>query len=785
MIGQTITHYRILERLGEGGMGVVYLAEDLTLRRRVALKFLPPDLPADPDAQRRLVHEALAAAALLHPNICPVYDIAESERQTFIVMAHLEGRTLRARMAEGRVPLNDALAIVRQIGEGLAAAHEKGIVHRDLKPANVMLTSAGWAVLMDFGLARVAGTSRLTKTGVTIGTAAYMAPEQALGQEADERADVWSLGVLLYELVTGAAPFRGEQEAALAYAIVNVEPEPPSRFVPGLPTGLDGIVSKALAKKPARRYANAAELVADIAAIERDRTAEPAGHGRAARQRRGLLAVAVVGLSAMAVAVTLIAVNVGELRRRLFERGPRIQSLAVLPLENLSRDPEQEYFADGMTDELITTLSKVHALRVTARSSSMSYRGSHKSVRAIGRSLGVDAVVEGTVVRAGNQVRITAQLVSVGTGQNLWAEDYERDLKNVLTLQGEVAQAITRKVQVAVTPEEQSRLSRARAVDPAAYDVYLRGHHALDQLSVNGFQEGLRLFQRAIDLDPGYAAAYAGLSQAYYDLSETDRFSDDVAFLRARAAAIKAIALDGSLAEGHTALGRIEINFTWDWASAERELQRAIQLNPSYAPAHLEYSFLFRSLGEYSRDREELEKARSLDPLNRYVAAQAGWPEYFARRNERARSEFERALRDDPSLPMAHGGLGLVLEQQGDYVRAISELAIARASLPVSDYTAALGHAYAVAGRVREARAILDSLLHPAPNQAVGGYDIAIVYAGLGDRGRSLTWIARGLEDRKGFITFLKVDPRLDPLRSDPRFQAAMRRMHLADDASR
>jgi serine/threonine-protein kinase len=776
MIGRTVSHYRILERLGEGGMGVVYLAEDLALKRRVALKFLPADATADSEARARLTHEAQAAASLLHPNICPVYEIGDTDGQTFIVMAHLEGKTLRDRLHEGPLRLAEALSIARQVGEALAAAHAKGIVHRDVKPGNVMLTADARPVLMDFGLAHVAGATKLTRTGTTLGTAAYMSPEQAQGREADAHSDVWALGVVLYELASGRVPFVGESELAQLYAIVNAEPEPLTAIAPGVPAGLNGIVTRALAKEVSHRYASAADMVADLAELERDLTAEPAGHGRRTRRRHAWQATS-VSLGAVALVVVLAALNVGGVRDRLFEGRPRIRSIAVLPLANLSGDPQQEYFADGMTAELINDLGKVSALRVISRTSAMSYKGAKKTLRQIARELNVDAIVEGSVQRSGERVKISAELIRAREERQLWADSYERDLKDVLALQGEVAQGVAEKIRVALTPEERSRLAPTRKVNPEAYDACLRGWSTIDVLSIPGWHRAVQLFQRAIELDPGYAPAYAGLAYVYTLLGDYEGSVQET-MARCRPAIEKALALDPNLADAHLQLAVFRRDWEFDWSGAVSEFRRAIELNPSSALAHVQFASCFRSLGRIDEDREEVRKARALDPLNRFVAEQPGWCEHFARRYGEAEKDFRTVLASDSLLPQAHGGLGLVLEQQGRRDQAIAELKRACELIPYPAYACALGHAYGIAGRAREAQALLDSLLR-SPKLAVGGVDVAAVYVGLGERERALDWIERGVQDRLGMATFLRVDPRFDALHGEPRFKAALHRIGL------
>ena len=476
MLGETISHYKILEKLGEGGMGVVYKALDTTLDRHVAIKLLPPHLNSNPEAVKRFVHEAKTASALNHSAIGVIYEIDETkEGQTFIAMAYYEGGTLREMIDSGSLTTNESVAIASQLASGLARAHEKGIVHRDIKPQNILLTRDGEAKIIDFGLAKLAGRTRLTKEGIVLGTAAYMSPEQALGKPADHRTDIWSLGVVLYEMLTGKQPFRGDYDPALMYAIVHEEPEPITAIKPEVPLEAERVVGKALIKNADKRCQSAAEIKQDLEELRESLDLLPR------RSRMQLKLIRRRKQIAIGVAVVVMAIVLTAFGIRFFSGGTRsINSIAVLPLDNLSGDPEQEYFADGMTEELIKTLSKISAINVIAPTSAMRYKDTKKTLPEIAAELGVGAIVDGSVLNVGDSVRITVQLVEAATDRHLWTDSYDREVRNILALHSEVAQAIAREIQVTLTPQEQARLTSVRPVDPEAYVFYLRGRYHLD-----------------------------------------------------------------------------------------------------------------------------------------------------------------------------------------------------------------------------------------------------------------------------------------------------------------
>ncbi|MEW5901552.1 MAG: protein kinase, partial [Acidobacteriota bacterium] len=545
--------YEIIKELGRGGMGIVYEAMDNKLKRIVALKFLPFEWTYDLQAKERFIREAQAAAALDHPNICTVYEIDEAESRLFISMAFVEGESLKTRIERGLLELDEALGLGAQVAEGLKEAHKKGIVHRDIKSANIMVTDKGQAKIMDFGLARMRGGTLLTKVGMTMGTIAYMSPEQARGEEVDHRSDIWSLGVVLYEMISGQLPFKGEHDQAVVYSILKQHPKPISGWRPQIPTSIEHVIGKALEKSPDQRYQSVEELIDDLRSISEGTEPE----GVRARQRKAKLlrkkkALLFAGTTGLLIILTAIALS-------LFTGGPKaIDSIAVLPLQNLSGDPQQEYFSDGMHEALITDLARLGGLkRVIARSSVMRFKGTKTPLSKVAQELRVEALITGAVLRSGDRVRVTAQLINPNTEAQVWAQSYERDLRDVLSLQNEIVSAITREVKVQLTPQEEKRLASARQVNPEAYEAYLKGQFQWYKLNQQGLESALHYFELALEKDPEYAPAYAGIAMVWIGRQQQGFVPTTEATPRAKAAALKALELDSTLAEVHYTLAGI------------------------------------------------------------------------------------------------------------------------------------------------------------------------------------------------------------------------------------
>jgi serine/threonine-protein kinase len=812
MVGKTISHYRVIEKLGSGGMGVVYKAEDMKLGRMVALKVLPPERVADPNRRRRFIQEARAASALNHPNIITIHDIDEAEGVHFIAMEYVAGKTLDRLMAGRGLRLNEALKYAVQMAAALTKAHSAGIVHRDLKPTNVMVTDDGLVKVLDFGLAKlteavptgeaetVATVGPVTEEGTVVGTVGYMSPEQAEGKPVDARSDIFSFGSVLYEMLTGQRAFRGETKASTIAAILREEPKPLSQVVEGLPREVERLVKRCLRKDPAHRVQHMDDLKVALEELKEEsdsgglaeaplvgavpRLRERAQEGSLPRRGRVPLPYIAGGILATLAVVLALAVglNVAKLRDRLLgvAAPPRIESLAVLPLENLSRDPEQEYFADGMTDALIAELGQIGSLRVISRTSAMRYKKTDKPLPQIARELNVDALIEGSVLRSGDRVRVTAQLIGAVPERHLWARSYERDLRDVLTLQSEVAQAIANEIRIKVTPQVQARLARARPVSPEAHEAYLKGLYYRNLRTEDGLKKSIDSLQQAIEKDPGYALAYVGLADSYSVLTSWGLMAPREAYPRAKAAALKALELDETLAEAHASLGVVSNEYDWDWVGAEKEFKRAIELNPGYAFARHAYAEYLSQMGRHNEAIAEIKRAQELDPLSLAINAIVGYVFFHARRYDEAIAQYRSTLELNAGFYPAHLFLGWAYEQQKLYDEAISEyrkaIALEQGSPRVAAYLA-LG--YAAAGKRTEALKIISNLRQLSKQRYVSPYGIAQVYTALGDFDQAFAWLEKAYEERPYELLYLKVDPRNDPLRSDPRFQDLLRRMNF------
>jgi TolB-like protein/Tfp pilus assembly protein PilF len=786
MIGQIISHYRILEKLGEGGMGVVYRAEDTALQRMVALKFLPPELTRDAEAKQRFLHEARAAARLDHPNICAVHEIGETgDGSLYIVMACYEGKTLRERLQLDPLPWAEAAALVLQAAVGLAEAHARGIVHRDIKPANLFATADGAVKILDFGLAKLAGASILTRSGSTLGTAAYMAPEQVSGEMSDARSDLWSLGVVLYELVAGRPPFRGEYAQAVMYGIVHEAPLPLAKLGVEAPPELQAVLDRCLAKDPAGRFASAQELAAALGAcLGREAPTQPVVHrgfrGVEAWWRRGVIRVA--ALAVLAVALAVAGVIVWRSRQPGTEAPGKLLRLAVLPLANLSGDAGQDYLAAGLHEALITDLAQLGGLkRVIARASVMRFGKTDKSPREIAAELGVDALITGSVLRSGDRVRVTAQLVRGDTEDQLWAGRYERDMRDVLTLENDIVAAITREIRLQLTPQEHKRLASSRPVNPEAYEACLKGRFHYLKLSPKEIDTAERYFQLALEKDPGYAPAYEGMARIWSSRTDIGLISPSEALSRARAFVRKALELDDSLAEAHVTLANQHV-FVWDWATADKEFRRALEINPNSWEAHFMYADYLITLRRTAEWREVIHRGLELDPVSSFTRSFYGWHLIYERRYDEAIDQLVRVVQEEPNLSYTHMGLWQAYFKKGMDAEALAEAKIFFGILGDQEVVRALDAGWTQGGYRGALKRAGDLLAARCQKTYYPAIRIARVYAHAGEKERTLEFLEKADQRHETPMYHIGVGPEWDLVRDDPRYQTLLRRMNLPAD---
>jgi eukaryotic-like serine/threonine-protein kinase len=785
-LGSRLDAYEIVRPLGSGGMGEVWLATEVRLGRKVALKVLPADVTRDRSRVQRFEQEARAASALNHPNVCTILALGEtSEGQHYIAMEYVEGETLRQRLSATRFAISESIDIAIQTAAALSAAHSAGIVHRDVKPENVMLRPDGFVKVLDFGLAKltpsspfIAGadathTAVRTDAGTVVGTAAYMSPEQARGQEVDARTDIWSLGVLLYEMAAGHRPFTGRTNVELSSAILR---DPPAPLPAHVPATLGRVVAKCLAKDPAQRYQQASEVRAALEASP----AEPAGlHGSPPifRARPRLAAWTAVAAAVLGAGLFVLTPRDHQ------QSGPfgNPTSVAILPLINATGDATAEYLSDGISDALINSLSQLPQLRVMARGTVFSYKGKEVDPRKIGQELDVRVVFSGRLTQQGETTVIHANLANAHDGTQIWGERYTRALADLPALQDGIAGDILQQLHLQLTGEQRQRFTKRQTDNAAAYRLLLEGRYYKNRLTIDGLKRGIELMNRAIELDPTYALAYAGLADAYADASGV-YMSATEAMPRVRAAAEHALRLDATLAEAHALLGFIKGTQDRRWAEAEQDLRRTIALRPSYARAYEAYGHILMIQGRSDDAIAAMTRARNLDPLSDLIAATQGWFYYLARRYEEALAWSRRLVELDPKLVAARYNLGMVYGQIGRHNEAVAAFQEARNLDPTNwPISALLCHDYASSGDRRQAEQLLPELTQHAMQGRLDPVWIGLIYAALGDKELSFIWLDKAYRVNSDNLLFLKVDPKFDSLRSDPRFSDLMRRLKLLE----
>ncbi|MGB5874071.1 MAG: protein kinase [Bacteroidota bacterium] len=738
LVGQTVSHYKILGHLGSGGMGVVYKAQDLKLDRTVALKFLPRELTSDTIAKNRFIQEAKAASALDHLNICTIHELGETEEgQVFMAMSCYAGMTLQMKIEQGPLKLLDAIDLTVQVSSGLAKAHEHGIVHRDIKPANIIITTDGVAKIVDFGLAKLKGQLDLTKTGATLGTALYMSPEQARGEEVDHRSDIWSLGVVLYEMLTGVCPFRAEHEQAVLYRILNEDPEPVGTHRQDVAVELSDIVDRALKKEPGERYPSVDEILRDLARTKPHAGTSPPAAGAPA-------------------------------------------SIAVLPFMDMSPDHDQEYFCDGIAEELINALTHISGLRVIARTSSFSLKGEQRDVREIGRKLGVATLLEGSVRKAGQRLRITIQLVSARDGSHLWSERYDRDLEDIFAIQDDVCLSIVEHLKVTLAHGEKTLLVKRRANSHEAYNLYLKGLFLFNQRKHDSVSKSVDYYSAAIKIDPNFALAHSSLAVSYGELGSWRVLPLETAYEQARKASATALQLDDSLSEAHVAAGWVRLHCDWNWSEADQEFQRALSINPACAEAHHIHAHYLELRGCLEKALAEINRALELEPVSPPLNSCAVQVLFHARRHEEAIKQCYTALELAPSYYGLYGWLGAAYAKSGMPERAVETLQEGLRQLPEDPRLhGLLGYAYGVSGRKEEAGECVKELDSLSEKRYVDPYYVVWPLGALGDRAAAFDWLNRAYSEHSGWLPWMAVDPLLDELRSDSRFVSLLERLGL------
>lgn len=818
-VGYSLGHYRILKKIGAGGMGEVYLAEDMRLRRKIALKVLPENIAQDKDRLRRFEQEAFAASALNHPNILTIYEFGAEDKTHFPAAEFVEGETLRERMRGGeRLTIGKALDVAAQTVSALAAAHESGIVHRDIKPENIMIRRDRLVKVLDFGLAKLlekkaettdaeAETRAQIKTapGMIMGTAGYMSPEQSRGKAADARTDIFSLGCVLYEMLTRRQPFFGETIGDTIAAILTKEPAPPTNLNREIPAELERIVLKTLAKDVEERYQTAKDLLVDLKRLKKqielgaeiERTASTnkqidlSGEnktrilsaqtttssaeyiaGEIKNHKIGFVVLSVLILAAAGFGYWFFANRSANTKQ--------IESIAILPFVNESGNADVEYLSDGMTETLIGSLSQIPKLNVKARSSVFRYKGKDTNAQTIGRELNVQAILNGRVVQRGNDLTLYVELVDAATENSLWKQTYNKTMTNLVALQTDIARDVADKLKVKLSGADEQKLTKNYTENAEAYQLYLRGRYHYSKLTPSEIETGISYLRQAIEVDPGYALAYAGLSDAYRSFAVAGDMQPTEFLPKAKAAANRAIELDDTLSEAHTALGVAVFWGEWNWSVAENQYKRALELDPKNADAYLYYAHLLSILGRHAEALAEVKLAREIEPLNLRINALEGLFLIHAGRNDEALARFQKTFELDPNFWLAHNFAASAYIEKGMFAEAVAEARRSRELYDGGSQPIALeGYALGKSGKRTEARTVLEELLKSSTTRYVTPYHIALIYNGLDERDKTLELLERAFEQHSPRMVFLKVEPKWNNLRDEPRFQDLLLRVGL------
>jgi len=737
------SRYKLLNIVGQGGMGVVFKAEDTKLRRTVALKFLPDEIGRDPEAKKRFLREAQAAAILDHPNICPVYEVDESEGEMFLTMAFIEGRSLKERIAEGPLPLIEVLNVAAQIAEGLKAAHEKGVVHRDVKPANIMLNREGQVRITDFGLASVEGGADLTRPQTVLGTAAYMSPEQVRGEKTDGRTDIWSFGCTLFEMTTGRRPFEGEHAQDVRDGILDEAPPSPSTLRAEIPPGLDEVILKCLRKSAADRFPDCEALLAAL-------------QGESIRRTKA------AGEQAPSPDV--------------------LPSVAVLPFVDMSPAKDQDYFGEGLAEEIIHALARLQGIRVVARTSAFALKSMKLDMREIGKMLGVRAVLEGSVRKAGNHLRVTAQLIDARTGLHLWSERFDREERDVFDIQDEISLAIVEHLKVTLLAGEKNRLRKRPTADTEAYNLYLKGLYFVARPNRESLDKALDFFRQALDLDPDFAQAHAGVAFAFVSMGAINLAPQTEVFPKARAALEQALAVDPESALAHSAAASVQYYFDLDWAAAEKSFRRVIELDPSDSMSRGQYAWLLLSLRRFDEALAEIKRAMTIDPLMPILYAWSVGIHGAAGRTDEALEDFSKLLQIDPTIGLAYFHAAMAYYRKGLFNEAIEILQKGAQHVSFPGW----GEDVLLLCRLKQgdragAEKIQADMLEARKTLPVSAVTLAYGFAGLGDLDSAFEWLETAIRDKDSVITVFNVYTEflLPELARDPRFGALLDRLHL------
>jgi serine/threonine protein kinase len=731
--------YEVIEKLGKGGMGKVYRVLDKKIDEEVALKLLNQEIAADKKTIERFKNELKFTRKISHRNVCRMYDLSEMEGTSYITMEYVPGEDLKSMIRMmGQLSPERAVSIAKQVCEGLAEAHRLGVVHRDLKPQNIMIDKEGNARIMDFGIARSLKEKGITGAGVMIGTPEYMPPEQVEGEEADQRSDIYALGVILYEMLTGKVPFEGDTPFSIAVKQKSETPEDPREISPQIPEDLAHLILKCLEKAKEKRYRNAEELLSRLNKI-----------------------------------------GTGGVEEAKIEEIEWQNSIAVMPFADLSPQKDQEYFCDGMAEELINALIKIKDLKVAARTSAFSFKGKEIDVREIGKKLNVKAILEGSVRKAGNRLRITAQLINVADGYHLWSERYDRDIEDVFAIQDEISLAIVDKLKLKLLKEEKVDLLKRYTDNLEAYQLYLKGRYFWNKRYEIGVKKGIEYFQKAIERDPKYTLAYSGLADCYVIISWYGNIPQKEAYQKAREAALNALEIDDRLAEAHTSMAFLKLLSDWDWSGAEKEFKRAIELNPKYPTAHHWYAFHIFFRAKFDEGISEMEKALELDPFSLIISCDLGWALYYARQYDRAIEVLKKTLEMDPNFVSAHSFLGRAYLQKSMYKEALAEFRKEKEPSRgwMQSVETVVGIARMRMGKKKEAQKILEDMIERSKHEYVSPYHIALLSFNLGENEQGFEWLDKAYKERDHWLLNLNAEPMFDSARSDPRFKKLLKKI--------